>query len=228
MPRYVFVSFLFRGWAFYELSGGADFEPAPRPDTVIAERKAPAPIRPAPARATPASQPVVTTMLNPQPARPLRPQGREALVTAASVTEGAVYRRAQAEANIAEVRASLQQGLSVFPESQDQEEIQIASLSDLAATPPTDEPEHPFVQEEQPEVSSVRPAPADGADLRKVMATRVNMRAGPSLDDDIINRLERGHKVEVLENNGKGWLRLRSLPDDQVGWIAERLVSAAD
>ncbi len=29
MKRYVFLSFVFLGWAFYEASGGADFEPAP-------------------------------------------------------------------------------------------------------------------------------------------------------------------------------------------------------
>ena len=27
MNRYVFLSFLFMGWGFYEVSGGADFEP---------------------------------------------------------------------------------------------------------------------------------------------------------------------------------------------------------
>ena len=132
-----------------------------------------------------------------------------------------MHRRAQAEANIAEIRATLQQGLPVFPDTQPRESVQVASLADLAATPPSDEPD-------LPEVTAVRPAPVAEADLREVVATRVNMRAGPSLDDDIIDRLERGHQVEILENNGKGWLRLRSLPDDRVGWIAERLVSAAN
>ncbi|WP_370304076.1 SH3 domain-containing protein [Pseudooceanicola sp.] len=214
MPRYVFLSFLFMGWAFYELSGGADFKPAPRP-AVTAQAT------PEPARPEPPITPAITAALTPQPVRPQRPQGREALVTAASVTEGAVYRRAQAEANIAEIRATLQQGLPVFPDTQPRESVQVASLADLAATPPSDEPD-------LPEVTAVRPAPVAEADLREVVATRVNMRAGPSLDDDIIDRLERGHQVEILENNGKGWLRLRSLPDDRVGWIAERLVSAAN
>ena len=37
MPRYILLSFLFMGWAFYELSGGANFRPPER--VAVAEVK---------------------------------------------------------------------------------------------------------------------------------------------------------------------------------------------
>ena len=63
--------------------------------------------------------------------------------------------------------------------------------------------------------------------MREIVATRVNMRAGPGTSSDILMRLAKGDSVEVLEDNGSGWLRLRALPADRVGWIAARLVSPA-
>lgn len=36
MKTYVWVSFAFMGWAYYEMSGGSDFVPETRPETAIA------------------------------------------------------------------------------------------------------------------------------------------------------------------------------------------------
>jgi len=44
------------------------------------------------------------------------------------------------------------------------------------------------------------PAPAPGA-KRYVMASRLNMRAAPSLDGDLVGRLPSGSEVTVLEDN---------------------------
>ncbi|MBR9843565.1 MAG: SH3 domain-containing protein [Rhodobacteraceae bacterium] len=43
MTRFVFLSFIFLGWAFYEVSGGQEFEPAP-PKRVTTAKPAVAPV----------------------------------------------------------------------------------------------------------------------------------------------------------------------------------------
>ena len=91
MNRFVFLSFLFMGWAFYELSGGADFVPPSARITTDAETKpervaqsAPAPVfvqgsntAPDPARTrivlgntppAPAPEPAATPEPEPEPA----------------------------------------------------------------------------------------------------------------------------------------------------------------
>ena len=55
------------GWAFYELSGGADYTPPPRPETAIAEAK-------------PVSRPAAA-----QPARTERPSQAASLVAAPAI-----------------------------------------------------------------------------------------------------------------------------------------------
>ncbi len=52
MSRFVFLSFVFLGWGFYELSGGSDFEPRQRIAEVTAA--APSVTQPEPAAAVPA------------------------------------------------------------------------------------------------------------------------------------------------------------------------------
>ena len=55
--------------------------------------------------------------------------------------------------------------------------------------------------------------------------TRVNMRDGPGTIYPVILRLRIGQQVEVLETSGTGWLRLRTVQGQQVGWVAASLIS---
>ncbi|WP_299852135.1 SH3 domain-containing protein [uncultured Roseovarius sp.] len=65
------------------------------------------------------------------------------------------------------------------------------------------------------------------ADLRLVTGTSVNMRDGPSTFYLAIGRLTKGDEIEVLENPGEGWLKIRVARTEQVGWMADWLVTAA-
>ena len=62
-------------------------------------------------------------------------------------------------------------------------------------------------------------------DIRTVTGTRVNMRAGPGTQHEIVSRLTLGDEVVVLSDPGTGWLRLRPLASDQVGWISASLIT---
>ncbi|TMV02132.1 SH3 domain-containing protein [Ruegeria sediminis] len=78
------------------------------------------------------------------------------------------------------------------------------------------------VEPEAPELPAV---PEPVRDIREVRGTRVNMRDGPGTIYPVIAKLTIGHEVEVLDDPGIGWLRLRVLPEQQVGWIASSLIS---
>ncbi|GGL70892.1 SH3 domain-containing protein [Wenxinia marina] len=63
MSRFVIVSFLFLGWAFFELSGGTDFRPEPWPKELIASAEA----APAPAAASSSEAIAAVVPSEPQP-----------------------------------------------------------------------------------------------------------------------------------------------------------------
>lgn len=65
-------------------------------------------------------------------------------------------------------------------------------------------------------------------DLRFVDGDRVNMRGGPGTDYAVIGRLRRNDMVEVIEDEGNGWLHLRDSVTGNEGWIADWLVTASD
>ena len=61
-------------------------------------------------------------------------------------------------------------------------------------------------------------------DVRIVSGDRVNVRSGPSTDYEVVGRLTRGVEVEVLDDNGDGWIEMRSLDGVTFGWMAEFLL----
>lgn len=86
-----------------------------------------------------------------------------------------------------------------------------AALRQVAPEPSTDQAENPVPAEPQ-------------KDIREISGTRVNMRDGPGTIYPVIGKAAIGQKVEVLSESGTGWLRLRVLPGQQVGWISASLV----
>jgi len=73
-----------------------------------------------------------------------------------------------------------------------------------------------------PESPVVEAAPLD---LRVVSGKRVNMRSGPGTNYDVLDTLVRGTQTEVIEISTDGWARVRVIESNQIGWMAERLLS---
>ncbi|KIC21211.1 SH3 domain-containing protein [Leisingera sp. ANG-Vp] len=204
MSRFVLVSFAFLGWGFYELSGGADFEPPKRPEPVAEAKPATA----QPARITAASltaQPVLTRRSQVQtPERPAADPALRQRVAAGHL------------ASAAGVLASTQTAFSGEPAPGG---LQLASLDGgLAAITAT-----PAAAVETAE--TLQPEPEVILDRRSIRASRVNMRQGPGTNYPVITRLLGGDEVIVLEDSGTGWLHLRAPDKGHVGWIAASLVS---
>ena len=157
MSKFIVGTFLMLGFGFYQLSGGADFEPEVRAlETAVISTKS--------IEIVPFDEPVVS--------------------------------RAPVE----------------------------------VAAAPLAETETPVIEPEVVQASlEVAPTVAEVAvelDLREVSGKRVNMRAGPSTNDAVLDTLVRGTQIEVLDANADGWARLRVLDTDQIGWMAERFLAA--
>ncbi len=192
MVKFIVLTFGFLGWAFYEMSGGADYRPP--------ERKVVAEVTPV-APKTPVQRAQIAR------AERARAQIEKPVVIPTLVSVAAAHKPNAASTTPA-VAVSAQRALK------------IAALAN--ATNPATKPAAQGTT--TPSVTAVR-APDPKADLRKVVASRVNLRTGPGTDHNILATLDRGQSVEVLESNDLGWLRLRTQPGDRVGWIAERLIS---
>ncbi len=68
-------------------------------------------------------------------------------------------------------------------------------------------------------------APVAATDIRSVTGSSVNVRGGPGTDYSVVNRLVQGDEVEVIEDSGDGWVRLRPLNGSPSGWMASFLLT---
>lgn len=225
VPRLIILSFLVMGWVFYELSGGAEFEPrGVRP--------------PKPERQVAAARPAPPLKLDPPVLAPRKFRMDDPDAEVISQERRIAALKAQQEeraARLAEIRGELGDSLGngyggglVFypgPGSAGGAEagsagaggIELSSLEQgaaglhEAAPAPAAAPAPPAVPEPEP-------------DIREVTGTRVNMRDGPGTIYAVTARLNIGHEVEVLGDSGTGWLRLRTMPERQIGWVAASLI----
>lgn len=211
MSRFVMVSFLFLGWTFYEMSGGSDFA---------------APDRPAPftvAKSQIFNEPQVTAAsLVPKPV--IQPKRQPVLQARSSTASATLPYRPDADPNLRSEVALAQLtavgdgfkiGLDTLVTPSNAPSMQLASLNGGLA---------PLANETVAlTANTLRVETA--TDLRQVTASRVNMRDGPGTIHPVVTQLNRDATVEVLEDRGTGWLRLRVVEDDQTGWIAASLIS---
>lgn len=197
MSKFVFLSFVFMAFAFYELSGGDEFVPR-KAELIAAAKEAEqdqakariervAQLRPEPAPVQPAvSQ--VSLRIKPAPPPPAAPK--------------AVVTTAQGEVADKPVLIALGQNLELFANPAQQ--LTVAGLSAQPARLVA-EPEMP--------------------DIREVSASRVNMRNGPGTEYSVLVSLPQGTEVEVIDADGTGWVKLRIVNDSRVGWMAEYLLT---
>ncbi len=201
MTRLILVTFALLGWTFYVMSGGPDFEPrglrsdAPQ---LVAEISGPTP------EPAPAEQLVTRAILKP------------ADVIAPTPDAEPVLNDAEAEALLADVAAGLHANPSLFDDQGTtltlaSLEQGVAGLQQVTSDAEPASLEIPVIEEPE-------------KDIREVSGTRVNMRDGPGTIYPVVGKATLGQKVEVLSESGTGWLRLRVLPGQQVGWISASLV----
>lgn len=73
-----------------------------------------------------------------------------------------------------------------------------------------------------PQAETVSPA----EDLRRVTGSVVNVRNGPGTGYSVVNQLRRGDAVEVLADPGDGWVKLQAVDTRRIGWMSARFLRA--
>lgn len=201
MWRFIVMTFIFLGWSFYTLSGGADYQPregSRQAEALKARAAAEAQVTQAPmapANPVPTTPEAVTDPAEGPalaaaptiPADPLSPQASPSPILPAGVADTRLADLTLAKpANLAQMAAPIPASLTIEPEP-----------------------------EQQPR------------DLRRITGDSVNMRSGPGTGYGITSRVTRDTEVEVLEAFENGWLRIRVLDSSRVGWVSSRLVTPA-
>ncbi len=197
MIRFIFLTFAFLAWGFWELSGGADFVPETREAASVAAVAPPE-----------AETEVIVTRSVTAPSRIAIEAEPEAEIVPARLETAVVSApEPEAEPDVF-LFESLVEGAPTVADILPETEITVTSPDAAAET----------------DVQPVS-APEISGDLRQVAGTRVNMRSGPGTEFGVVTTLSRGADVEVFEVNASGWARLRNVATGQEGWMAERLLS---
>ncbi|KEJ91032.1 SH3 domain-containing protein [Sulfitobacter donghicola] len=188
MKTFILLTFGFLAFAFYELSGGSDFQPA-------SARLA--------AEAPEADEKIVAA------AEPPAAQEAPSIIDTASI--------AKIDSTPDVTRVSL--SLTNVSEAAEEATTTEAKVIDSVETPQIILPSLIATTD------TTAPQTQDG-DIRTVSGNRVNVRGGPSTDYGIVNKLTRGVSVEVLEDNGNGWVRMQPLDGGEPGWMADFLLTS--
>ncbi|MFG6589469.1 SH3 domain-containing protein [Sulfitobacter sp. 1A12157] len=228
MKRFIFLTFGFMGWAFYEMSGGADFVPA-GPQMASAEAAESALI----ANANPSSNLVTATAANAarkaeSPITPFaeRTPARDTTATRVAlnlttlsdlpqVNDGMVQKAVATPADRAGAKVVKAKAVSA-PAPQ----VEKAAYTTTTASAPVVIPS--LIDGAESDATYVSTTQAD---IRKVNGTRVNVRGGPGTNFGVVGKLGKGDAVEVIEDNGAGWVRFRSVDGSESGWMADFLLN---
>lgn len=191
MKTFILLTFGFMGFAFYEMSGGSDFEPA-------SARIATA--QPEEAQATTHAEAALSE----------KPSRQSDTITTASIT------KIDNTPNVTRVALNL----TNVSEATDQTTQDEAATSDLTDIPQIILPSLIATTHNNGVTDN-----ANG-DIRIVSGNRVNVRGGPSTNYGIVSRLTRGETVQILEDNGDGWVRMEPVDGGESGWMADFLLTS--
>ncbi|MDO6481505.1 SH3 domain-containing protein [Shimia thalassica] len=206
MTRFIFLSFAFLGWAFYEFSGGGDFVPeTPKRLEKYADESVP--------------PPKVTSTQSTEPVQVASLAAPVAAVPTTFAAQSAKQPVVEQVAFTAPTPAP-NQSLVSAPFANTSNEA-LFTLSDPASVPQT-----ATTQNGTPTLAGLT-QPEAPRDLRKVRANRINMRNGPGTQYNVLAKLSKGEKILVLQDPGKGWVKFRVIDSGRVGWAAESLLETA-
>lgn len=215
MKRFILLSFGFLGWAFYEMSGGDEFESA----SARVARLAPAPevtvsqVDQAPTQET---ETVVATVIDTDP--PLTTEVSRVSLNLTTLQDAQ-------EAVAAPVTETVPTTANVDPETgvAINTGLTLASADTPAIIPSLIAPNDTGAATVQ--TASLQADTQSSTDIRTVSGNRVNVRGGPGTNFDVVGRLVRGDAVEIIEDNGNGWVLMRAVDTGAQGWLADFLLN---
>lgn len=203
MKRFILLTFGFMGWAFYEMSGGDEFESA-------SDRHAR--LNPAPAVVVtkvddaPAPQTVVTAAAEPAVVDTDPPLDQDVTRVALNLTtlQNAV------------AAVDPETGVAVNTDTT------LSSADTPAIIPSLIAPSDAGAESDTATTSTA----SVSVDVRRVSGNRVNVRGGPGTDFGVVSKLVRGDTVEIIQDNGDGWVLMRPVSGGTQGWMADFLLTS--
>ncbi|WP_121060405.1 SH3 domain-containing protein [Chachezhania antarctica] len=214
MLRLLIPSFLIMAWAFYELSGGEDFEPVQVRRSV---ELAPAPAtEPNTARQVPgpSSQSLAAVKVAaPAPKPAPQPVAQPDLGPKAEIFSLANTDETDPGADTPVTRLSTFDATGTTLSG-----LTTAGLSALASG-------NTIAADEDDEAIQEDVAVETDPSIRKIAAARVNVRGGPGTGFSVVAKLDQGTPVRVVGEPLSGWLMLRTVENDLLGYVAANLVS---
>lgn len=213
------MSFAMLGFAFYEMSGGDDFDSGAIREARMAayaeeqrareERKA---VRKREVVVAEASPVFVDTD---PPLKPLEDEVSRVSLNLTSLTAAAPKQKPQARAEIVQASASANEQQTSVPRNVSV----ITSSADTPAIIPS------LIAPSEDDAVSDDTQPAMFEDIRTVSGNAVNVRGGPGTSYGVVGRMVRGDAVVILEDNGDGWVRFESMDGTTEGWMADFLLA---
>ena len=205
MTRFIVITFAFLAFAFYEMSGGSDFDAE---ETRLSRIDAPAPVT---------SKSLDTDVADASVATP-RSGTTEETVTRVALNLETVNDVLRPEPTL-RTQPAVQRAAATPDDAVSEEEPTIILPSLLVDRPvitPVDFNDDGTVQSA---------AVAATRETRQVTGRSVNVRGGPGTDYGIVDRLVKGDTVEILQDPGNGWVKLRPVNGGTIGWMADFLLS---
>lgn len=206
MVRFIVLTFALLGVVFYEMSGGADFEPASARLTDIRKD----PLKPA-------------RFAERDPVADLEANVTRVALNLTTVEDVLTGGATQPARNV--------EPLSPAPEARiEQVAFPAPRNNEIAAIIPSlvegaDSTTFGQFATINVEAGTDAGPTQTSADIRSVTGTRVNVRGGPGTDFNVVTGLVLGDEVEVLEDTGTGWVQTRPLDGGPIGWVADFLLS---
>lgn len=206
MSRFVLLSFAFMGWAFYEVSGGADFKPEP------------------PARLAHAA---ASSQVAPEPETALATGATSTISNTSQATTHTTTSNSETTASIQS--ASLSSTVAFIPKTRRNTLLSLPiptpGTTPFSIAPPTQAT--PTTHEtllSQASLATPTTDPVRVADIRSVRASRINMRNGPGTRYSVLAKLSRGATVEILQEPGNGWVKVKVVEGGRIGWTSAKLL----
>jgi hypothetical protein len=204
---------VFLALGFYELSGGANFDPIEAREAAVTARAERDGTDPETVTAALAAEAAAPKIEKPVPA------SDEPVVARASLNLVTVDEVLQETGPVAQI-----------PSPAPAESIALESLE-------VSEPELPLLPEPEIVLPSIAfagttlqassTAVSLPRDIRSVAGASVNLRAGPGTEHAVITQLDKNIQVEVLQDSGTGWVQLRPLVGGPTGWVADFLLTGS-
>ena len=197
MRLFIILTFVSLAFAYYVMSGGADFVPETQP-VRITDRPIPDPL--------PVRETAITDTPTPTEIRIEDPAPIEATPAPA--------------AEIAPATATIdvpEDQLETSPASPDLSEIQFDSLADALAESVADTTTAE-TSEPQPE------APTQEQNILFVGDSRLNLRTGPGTENAVLVTMNPGTELLLLSTGDEGWVQVEISDSGLQGWTAEEFL----